>query len=137
MALYFIDSFGNDPQLLVKGIAQTLSIAKTSQYLHGAFASYSKDKVRRSRNWKDAIGEIGARNLTKGEVSIDGCTFYLLTPRIDPSEFIQGPILAYGLDPTFLQRVLYHPCATDIVYVPWTQDERDHFKSYHPDAIRF
>ncbi|HYN26237.1 MAG TPA: hypothetical protein VES69_14515, partial [Pyrinomonadaceae bacterium] len=75
--------------------------------------------------------------LGNGELSIDGCTLYLLTERIDPSGFVQGPILAAAINTTFLNRVMKNRKTTDIVFVAWTPEELEEFKRDNPDAISF
>ena len=137
MALYYINSFGSDTDLLVRGLAQTLTLAKASKHRQAAVASHTRRQLARSNICAEAIGNVARKNLGNGELSIEGCTLYLLTPRIDPPGFIQGPILAYASIPKFLQQILYHPRATDVVYVPWTPQERNDFRRYHPNAISF
>jgi hypothetical protein len=137
VAVYFIDSHGSDTALLVKGLAKTMTLAKATVYRQAAVWSHNRHKLATSNIWEEAIGRDIRKNLAKGEVNIDGCNLFLLTPRIDPSGFIQGPILAYASSSRFLLRILYHPRATDVVYVPWTKGERDQFKCEHPNAISF
>jgi len=137
IALYYIDSFGSDTKLLVRGIAQTLTLGKASKYRQAAVASHSRRQLACSNIWEEAIGNVARKKLGNGELTIEGCTLYLLTPRIDPPSFIQGPILAYASIAKFLPTILYHPRATDVVYVPWTPHERDDFKRCHPNAICF
>ena len=137
MALYSINSFGSDTDLLVRGLAQTLTLAKTSEHRQAAVASHTRRQLATSNIWAEAIGNVARRHLGNGELAIEGCTLYLLTPRIDPPGFIRGPILAYASITKFLQQLLYHPRATDIVYVPWTPQELADFKLYHRNAISF
>jgi hypothetical protein len=137
MAIYYIDSYGSDTQLLVRGIAQTLSLARSSKMRQAAVAVHTKDQVLHSIIWEEAIGKIPTKNLAKGETKIDSCTLYLLTERIDPADFVQGPILAAAISTKFLKKVLKNRKATDIVFVPWTPEELEEFKRDNPDAISF
>src|SRR5947207_271951 len=113
MAIYYIDSYGSDTQLLVRGIAQTLSLAKASKLCQAAVAVHTKDQVLKSIIWEEAIGKVSTKNLVKGKINIDGCTLYLLTERIDPVGFIQGPILAAAISTKFLNKVLKNRKAND------------------------
>lgn len=137
MAIYYIDAYGSDTQLLVRGFAQTLSLAKSSKLRQAAVAVHTKDQVSHSDMWEEAIGKIPTKNLAKGEIKIEGCTFYLLTERIDPTGFIRGPILAAAISTRLLNRVLKNRRATDIVFVPWTAEELEEFKHDNPGAISF
>src|SRR5438045_8225342 len=104
MALYYINSHGGDTQLLVRGVGKVVSLAKNSRFRHGAVAAHTKDQVRGSNIWEEAVGKLSTKNLSKGQVTIDGCTLYLLTERIDPAAFIQGPVLAAAISTQFLNR---------------------------------
>jgi len=137
MAIYYIDSYGSDTQLLVKGFARLLSLTKSSKFRQAAVAAHTKDQVSRSNIWEEAIGKTPTKKLGNGELRIDGCTLYLLTERIDPSGFVQGPILAAAIGTSFLNRVIKNRKATDIVFVAWTPDELEEFKRDNPDAISF
>ncbi len=103
---------------------------------HGAVAAHTKDQIAHSNIWEDVIGEVATKTLSKGQVTIDGCTFYLLTERIDPAAFIRGPVLAAAISTQFLNRVLTNRKATDIIFVPWLEEELDDFKHNHTDAVR-
>jgi len=137
MALYYTDSYGGDTQLLVKGVAKVLSLAKDSRFRQAAVAAHTKNQVAHSNIWEDAIGKLATKNLAAGQLRIEGCTLYLLTERIDPAGFIQGPILAAAISTGFLRRVLTNRKATDIVFVPWLEEELEDFKRTSPDAISF
>jgi hypothetical protein len=137
MAIYYIDSYGSDTQLLVKGFARLLSLSKSSRFHQAAVAVHTKDQVSRSNIWEEAIGKTPTKKLGNGELRIDGCTLYLLTERIDPSGFVQGPILAAAINTTFLNRVIKNRKATDIVFVAWTPEELEEFKRDNADAISF
>jgi hypothetical protein len=137
MAVYYIDSYGGDTQLLVKGVAKVLSLAKDSRFRQAAVAAHTKNQISHSNIWEEAIGELATKNLAKGLIKIEGCTLYLLTERIDPSAFIQGPILAAAINTEFLNRVLKNRKATDVVFVPWLEEELEDFKRSNPDAISF
>ena len=137
MGIYYINSYGSDTQLLVRGMAQMVSLAKVSKFRQAAVAVHTKNQVSHSNIWEEAIGKIPTKNLAKGETNIDGCTFYLLTERIDPVGFISGPILAAAISTEFLRRVLKNRKATDIVFVPWTSEELEELKRDRPDAISF
>jgi hypothetical protein len=137
MALYYIDSFGSDTELLVKGLAQTLKLAAASEYQHAAVASHTRSQLARSNIWPEAIGKDAQKKLAKGELIIGGCTLYLLTQKIDPPNFVRGPIFAYASIQSFLQKLLCHPRATDVVYVPWTPQGLETFKRYNRTAISF
>ena len=137
MAVYYIDSYGSDTQLFVRGIAQLITLAKSSKFRQAAIAVHNKRRVQNSIIFEEAIGKAAVKNLVDGKVIIDGCTVYLLTERIDPSSFIQGPILASSISTKFLRQVLKNRKATDIVYVPWTPEELEEFKRDNPNAISF
>jgi hypothetical protein len=137
MAVYYIDSYGSDTKLLVRGITQLIILAKSSKFRQAAIAVHTKNQVQNSIIFKEAIGKAAAKNLVNGKVIIEGYTVYLLTERIDPSGFIQGPILAAAISTKFLREVLKNRKATDIVYVPWTPEELEEFKRDNPNAVSF
>lgn len=137
VAIYYIDSYGSDTELLVRGIAKTVSLAKASKLSQAAVAAHDKRQVSGSNIWEEAIGKAATKSLGAGRVIINGCTFHLLTGRIDPAGFIRGPILAAAIATKFLEKVIKNRKAADVVFVPWTPEELEEFKRNHPDAISF
>jgi hypothetical protein len=138
MAIYYIDSYGSDTELLVRGIVKTVSLAKSSKLSRAAVAAHDKKQVSGSNIWEEAIGKAATKSLgTAGKAIINDCTFHLITERIDPADFIRGPILAAAIATKFLERVIKNRKATDIVFVPWTPEELEEFKRNHPEAISF
>src|ERR1044071_8494598 len=123
MVIYYIDSFGSDTELLVRGIAKTIHLAKSSNLSQAAVAAHDKKQVSGSNIWEEAIGKAATKSLGAGRVVINGCTFHLLTERIDPAGFISGPILAAAIATKFLEKVIKNRKATDIIFVPWTPEE--------------
>lgn len=138
MTIYYIDSYGSDTELLVRGIHKPINLAKSSGLSQAAVAAHDKRQVSGSNIWEEAIGKAATKNLGAGKtIIINGCTMHLLTERIDPINFIRGPILAAALGIDFLEKVIENRKATDIVFVPWTPEELEEFKQNHPDAISF
>lgn len=91
MAIYVIDSFGSDTELLVRAVAQTVTLANYSRFSEGAIAVHKRRQVASSIIWKEAIGGTATKNLAKGRAIIDRCTMHLLTERIDSADFSEGP----------------------------------------------
>jgi hypothetical protein len=137
MALYYIDSYGSGTDLLVRGIVKTVSLAKSSKAPQAAVAAHDRRQISGSNIWEDAVGKAATKSLAAGKVIINGCTLHLLTERIDPGDFIRGPILAAAISTKFLEKVIKNRKATDVVFVPWTPEELEEFKRNHPDAISF
>lgn len=137
MAIYFIDSYGSDTELLVRGIAKTISLAKFSKLSQAAVAAHTKRQVSGSNIWEEAIGKAATKSLGAGKVIINGCTMHLLTERIDPADFIRGPILAAAISAKFLEKVIKNRKAADVIFVPWAPEELEEFKQSHSDAISF
>jgi hypothetical protein len=75
--------------------------------------------------------------LGAGKVIINGYTMHLVTERIDPINFVRGPILAAAIGTKFLEKVIKNRKATDVIFIPWTPEELEGFKQNHPDAISF
>jgi|SRR5689334_5333188 len=137
MAIYYIGAYGSDTELLVRGITKTLNLAKYSKLSQAAVAAHDKKQVSGSNIWEEAIGKAATKSLGAGKVIINGCTFHLITERIDPPHFIRGPILAAAIATSFLEKVIKNRRTTDINFVPWTPEELEEFKRNHPDAISF
>jgi hypothetical protein len=137
MSIYYINSYGGDTELLMKGVAKVLSLAKDSKFRQGAVSAHTKNQVGHSNIWEEVIGKLATKNLANGQVKIDGCTLYLLTERIDPLGFVQGPILAAAISTEFLNRVLRNRKATDVIFVPWLEEELEDFKRSNPNALSF
>ncbi len=68
MAIYHIDSYGSDTELLVRGIAKTISLAKASKLSQAAVAAHDKRQVSGSNIWEEAIGEAATKSLGAGKV---------------------------------------------------------------------
>jgi hypothetical protein len=137
MAIYYIDSYGSDTGLLLRGITQTVKLAKSSKLSQAAVAAHDKRQVSGSNIWEEAIGRAATKSLGAGKVIINGCTMHLITERIDPMDFIRGPILAAAISTKFLEKVIKNRKATDIIFVPWAPEELKEFKQNHPEAISF
>ncbi len=137
MDLYYVDSHGSSTALLVKGIAQTVLIAELSGLSEAAVAVPRRWQIPRSIIWKEAIGLAATKSLFRGRTVIYGCTFHLLTERLDPARFTQGPVLAYAIDQKFLSKVVWNEKATAVIYIPWTLDQLEGFKHFYQKAIRF
>jgi hypothetical protein len=137
MAIYYIDSYGSDTELLVRGITKTVSLAEAAKLSQAAVAAHDRKQVSGSNIWEEAIGRAATKSLGAGKVIVNGCAFHLLTERIDPAGFIRGPILAAAIATKFLEKVIKYRKATDIVFVPWTPEELEEFKRNHPGAISF
>lgn len=137
MAIYYIDSYGSDTGLLLRGITKTVSLAKSSKLSQAAVAAHDKRQVLGSNIWEEAIGRAATKSLGAGKVIINGYTMHLITERIDPMDFIRGPILAAAISLKFLEKVIKNRKATDVIFVPWAPEELTEFKQTHPDAISF
>lgn len=137
MAIYYIDSYGSDTELLARGIAKTINLAKPSKLSQAGVAAHDKRQVSGSNIWEEAIGKAATKSLGAGKVIVNGPTMHLLTERIDPTNSIRGPILAAAIGTKFLEKVIKNRKATDIIFVPWTPEELEELKQNHPDAISF
>ena len=59
-------------------------------------------------------------------LDLDGATIRLFTKKNMPISF-SGPMIAAYIDLQFLSRLVSACPDADIIYVPWTEEERDEF----------
>lgn len=76
---------------------------------------------------QDLLGESTVKCLLKShQVDLDGLLMRLFTGRRMP-RFFNGPIIAAYIDIKSFSELIKACPTSDIVFVPWTEDERDEF----------
>ena len=76
---------------------------------------------------QDILGESTIKHLSKdNEVDLNGVAIKLFTKLMMPKSFT-GPILAAYIDTKCFSELIKACPESDIVFVPWTEDEKDEF----------
>jgi len=132
ISFHHTDSHGTDTTALTNAFTfaqQLVQLSNTNQIF---IVVHTKDNLK-SEIFNDVFGQKNIRSLLSGNVVINNCTIYLRTEKINPNEFIDGPILAVYISPKFLETIS-DSRATDIIFVPWKSEELDIFLVNHPNS---
>lgn len=88
-----------------------------------ALALAGKDQL--SGTLTEVLGADAVRSLDRDNAYVrKGITLYLLTPKIQRRR-MQGPVVAFGLEPDQLEDVVAAQGVTDVVYVPTSSAPED------------
>jgi hypothetical protein len=82
---------------------------------------------------QDAFGKPLVDTLQKKNVAtLPSVDIHLMTEKITPRGFHTGPAIAPHVSPKYLAKIIDYPGVTDVVYVPWTKAELEHYlQQYH------
>jgi len=84
---------------------------------------------------EDVLGQARVKNLSKSrQMKIDDATVYLETEKTR-SAFSRGVIFVPFVSSALLNKAIADHRATDIVYVPWTDEERQQYLERHSDSV--
>ena len=113
-------------------LVETAKLAASNGYDEAAIAVHTKTNL--TGILSDVLGESGIKELGDGKVNIKGIDFFLITEQIRATSFNEGPVLAAHISLEYLDEVMHDSRATDVIYVPWAQEEREEFASSNPNA---
>lgn len=134
MTLYHTNAHGVNEQAVARTVARVVALASEAGINEAAVAVHTKDALV-GNVLENVLGRPAIDKLRKGKVVIHGCTFYLLTERITPAGFLSGPVLAAYVTPAFLGKLHSDLRFTDVVYMPWMEQEMTDYVSANPDSI--
>lgn len=134
MKLHYTDSRGPEVPALEAALVEAASLAASNGYGEAAIAVHTKTNL--TGILSNVLGESAIKQLQGGKVDINGVDFFLLTEQIEAPSFDEGPILAAHVSLEYLDEVMQDSRATDVIYVPWAQKEKQDFISSNPDANR-
>jgi hypothetical protein len=122
MANFHTDSFGASQNALGAAFHKLLELgAVTGQ---AAVAVHQLSNLTGIINEVLSPAQIAALAGSHRRVTLNGVTVFLVTERQEPEGFTRGPLLAVHVDSAFLAKLQVKPRYTDLVYVPWTEQER-------------
>ncbi|RYV00649.1 hypothetical protein SOPP22_17745 [Shewanella sp. OPT22] len=122
---YHVNSTGPSKDGFTQGLRKALKLSMDNETKEVALAVHGKQNL--SGIIEDILGVDFVKAMNKhGSVSTQGITIYLLTERIT-SKFSKGIILACHPSGKFLSKLSNDYRATDIIYVPWAQEEYDKY----------
>lgn len=130
MTFYYTDTAGADAEAIRLGIAYAVNLATSGQC---ALAVHTKRQLD-APIFTDVLGADTVRELKNDGRSIIKRTMFLMTERIDPRDFMRGPVVAVHINLKFLQNIARNRKATDLIYVPWLRDELRSVLSLYPGA---
>ena len=134
MKLYYSNTHGPNRKEVEKAITLATTLAQQNAFSEAAIAVPLKQGLI-GNVVTYVIGSERAKSLmTSGYTNFKGCVFYLLTCHIDGPFFESGPVIAAFTPLPFLERLMEDPRATDIIYLPWMQEERIDFQRTNPQA---
>ena len=115
--------------LLLKGYSTNFLQLGLSTIDRSPLAVYCKDNLIGILS--DFFGHLEMNKLkTDNHFEFQGVTIHLITEKI-PSSLVKGPILACHTNLEFIHVLSKDDRATDIVYVPWMDEELSAYKTMY------
>jgi hypothetical protein len=134
MALYYTDSFGSDRNAGGEALTRLLQLGQ--QIRQAAIASNQLTNFSEGTTIARVLEPAQyAEFNSKRALTLNGVKVFMMTQRDGASEFRRGPVMVLHGSPGVLRKVTNDPRTTDVIYVPWTEDERDEFKKNNPNAV--
>ena len=132
--LYFTNSFGPDPDAMRSAFKQCGKLLEPTTVKESAIVVPQKSNL--DGIIQEILGESATKILIKDNIlDLDGVIIRLFTKRNTPRAF-NGPILAAYVDSKQLADLIKSCPRADVIYVPWTEDERDLFiKKYGKQTV--
>lgn len=85
---------------------------------------------------ENVFGDAFTRVISRDyQVDLNGFLVHLSTKRRSP--LVAGPVVAFFTPPEQTRKLLADRRTTDLVYVPWTDEDVDQFQKTAPHARRF
>jgi len=133
MALYHTVSHGPDREALKYGLKALIEIAIMKNHV-GYIATHVKGNVQ--DGFSDTFGWKPIQKFLKsGHIHYDEVDIYLQTERKHPSIYIAGPVLSPYNSLHFTIGLLDEPKNTDLVYVPWMENELQNYLEKYPESV--
>lgn len=130
---YYSDTRGRDRSAnsaaLVLAVETLIGLA-TERQTECAILVSAKDKVGGGTEFEKVVGsEIAKRLISGEEATLKGARIRLVTKRRQSGNFTSGPVLALYVDPTEFNDYFEEGRITDLIFVPWTPQDKEHFPS--------
>jgi len=114
-----------------KGVAETikkaLEICQEEKIDQLAIAVHTKDQLR-ANTISDVLGKDFIKALNKNNYAkLGDLEIFLITERINPTNFTKGPIVGFDISIKFLKRLSNDTRATDIIFKGWTEEEQQEY----------
>jgi hypothetical protein len=130
---FYTNSFGSDENAVEAGLKQLIQLGKET--LQAGIAVHQEANLEPGTALARALDpQPYAVFRARGAVTFNNVKMFKMTERNNATEFRKGPILALHVSSKRLKQLMEDPRMTDIVYIPWSEEERDGFKKNNPDA---
>ena len=130
---YYTDSHGADLDAHRRALSVLLDLASKHQR-ECAIAVGIRTVIGPKSALDNVLPEGAARSLSRGAVQLNEIMVHLITKRITPTKFGRGPVLALYVDPKHLGSFFEEGRITELIYVPWTDAQRERFLLSRPEA---
>lgn len=128
---YHAPQAGGDPEALKRAFLKCGELATAGGHKAINLAVPTKGNVQGII--EDLLGEEATRLLLRdNRLPLGVVTIHLVTKRLALN--YQGPVLAAWTDIDQVKGLARSHLVTDVVYVPWVEDELTEFKKLHPNA---
>lgn len=118
----FIDAEGPDQEAVELGLAWVRQLGEQDMGKQDAVLAVSTKK-QLDGVFSDVVGDSAANSLSKKQpVQVGEVELHLMTKRIDPPGWQQGPVLALYPDEELLNKIDGMRGVTDVLVVPWSMD---------------
>ena len=124
--LYYTDSFGADRNAVGEALTRLLELAQQTK--QAAIASNQLTNFSEGTTIARVLEPPQYAEFNgKRAVTLNGVKVSMMTLRDTASGFRRGPVMVLHGSPEVLGKVTKDPRTTDVIYVPWAEDERDEF----------
>ena len=130
--LYHSISTGPDVQAVKDGFKKCHQLALASSKKM-KICIHTKDQLKGS-SIEDALGEKFVKALLKGPKPIQGVTILLETERKENDT----PMVVFAphISSEYLYKIIFKNAQSDVVYLPWMDEELQNYLKKHPDSIQ-
>jgi hypothetical protein len=130
----FLGALGPDKSVLLAAVRLSAQRAVEQQFRHFTMAVPALGNLQGLI--EDVFGEPFTRVIGRDyQVDLNGFRVHLATKRRPPA--VRGPVVAFFTPPEQTRALLTDRHTTDLVFVPWTDDDVTEFQKRAPHAQQF
>lgn len=129
---YHTNSIGPDADAFKRGMAKAIALVEESGTKQMIFLTHTLQNLDGVP--KDVLGDDFVKALAKDRViAIDELRIHLETERTK-APVAKAVVFAPFVSSELLAEVLKDYRTAELVYIPWTIEERDEYRASHPDS---
>ena len=130
---HYTRSHGPDRKALKVALAKLLSLAE-ERTRECAIAVSRMQVIGHGSEMERLLGKDATNNLRNGTLVLGNVNLRLITRKLKRDDFGSGPVLALYLAPNALETYFQEDRITELIYVPWKEEDMKQFLSDFPAA---